>query len=73
MHTGRDQNLREEKGVGGTEKRGAGSAGPRTAQAGLKDRESRGSGQRGLIWKCVGDREGTSKGNSIFSPGVEIE
>lgn len=51
MHTGRDQDLREEKGVGGTEKREAGSAGPRKAQAGLKDRESRGSGQRGLIFE----------------------
>lgn len=41
-HTGRDQGVGEGKGAGGAEGRGAGSAGPGDAQAGLKDRASRG-------------------------------
>ena len=53
MRTGRDQDLREGKGAGVPEKRDTGSAGQRKAQAGLKDRESRGRGQRGLLWESV--------------------
>lgn len=44
MHTGKDRDVREEKGAGGMKEEGQGLWGPREAQAGLQDREIRSCG-----------------------------